>query len=165
LVRATTHGEPGAVATRRDLEDHREMLEPVEIALYLKKMPLFERLSTRNLMDIAGVVREERHRDRTALFREGDFGTSMYLIVEGGIRITRGDRHVVDLGPEEFFGELGLLEGVDRTATATTTSPVRLLRLEHDDLLALMDELPAIAIGVAQELSRRLRQTTERLLG
>jgi CRP-like cAMP-binding protein len=87
----------------------------------------------------------------------------MYLIVEGAVRISRGDTTMAELGPEEFFGEVGLLEGVERSATATTTAPSRLLRLEHDDLMELMDELPAIAIGVAQELSRRLRSTLARI--
>ena len=162
LVRASA-GLSAPLARSGHLEDHRAMLEPVEIALYLKKTPLFEDLSTRHLMDLAGVVREERHRAGAVLFREGDSGTSMYLIVEGAVRITRGDTTMAELGTEEFFGEVGLLEGVERSATATTTAPSRLLRLEHDDLMELMDEFPAIAIGVAQVLSRRLRNTLQRL--
>lgn len=161
LAQATGARRP--LAAGEDLGDHASMLEPVEIALYLRKTPLFESLSTRNLIEIASVTREERVAADDVLFREGESGTAMYLIVAGRIRIVHGERMVAELGPEEFFGEMGMLEGVTRSAAAVAACDVHLLRLERDDLLALMEELPAIAIGVAQELSRRLRQATEQI--
>ena len=85
-------------------------------------------------------------------------------IVEGRLRITRGERVVAEIGPEAFLGEVGLLEGARRTATATTVTPIRVLRLEREDLLHLMEEIPAIAIRVAQELSRRYRQVMEQMV-
>jgi hypothetical protein len=161
LARATQARPP--LAADEDLGDHAAMLEPVEIALYLRKTPLFEGLSTRNLMEIAAVTREERLRPDEVLFQEGESGTAMYLIVSGRVRIVHGETVVAELGPEQFFGEMGMLEGLERSAAAVAAEDVHLLRLERDDLLALMEELPAIAIGVAQELSRRLRQATDQL--
>ncbi len=156
-------GQRRPLAAAGDLGDHAAMLEPVEVALYLRKTPLFESLSTRNLMEIASVTREERLAAEDMLFREGESGTAMYLIVAGRIRIVHGETTVAELGPEQFFGEMGMLEGLERSAAAIAACDVHLLRLERDDLLALMEELPAIAIGVAQELSRRLRQATEQI--
>jgi hypothetical protein len=163
LARATRAPRPRAVAPPDALWNPEDVLDPVEIALYLKKMPLFEGLSTRHLLDLASVVREERHPANAVLVREDEFGTSLYLIIDGRVRITRGDHAMAELGEEAFLGEIGLLEGARRTATATTITPVRVLRLERDDLLALMEEIPAIAIRVAQELSRRYRQVMDRL--
>ncbi len=163
LACGTTDDDGRPLAAGRELADATTMLEPVEIATYLRKTPLFESLATRHLVEIAGVVREEQYPANTMLFDSGESGTTMYLIVDGQIRITRGEHEMGVLGPEEFFGEVGLLEGVERSAAATAMTRVRLLSLERDDLLLLMEELPAIAIGVAQELSRRLRQTVSRL--
>jgi hypothetical protein len=163
LAHATRARGASMLAPRGALWNPPAVLDPVEIALYLKKTPLFEGLSTRHLLDLAGVVREERHPANAVLVREDEFGTSLYLIVEGRVRITRGELEMAELGEEAFLGEIGLLEGARRTATATTVTPVRVLRLERDDLLALMEEIPAIAIRVAQELSRRYRQVMDRL--
>jgi hypothetical protein len=163
LFAATGLSQDGEVAGVSVLDDARGTLKPVEIALSLRRTPLFERLSTRHLVDIAGAVHQERHSAGTVLFHEGDLGTSMFLIVDGRIRIQRGTQDIAVLGPEEFFGEMGLLEAAPRTATALCDCDVQLLRLERDELLALMEELPAIAIGVAQQLSRRYRTVLEQI--
>jgi len=145
------------------VEDHRRVLKPVEIALHLKSLPLFEGLTTRQLMDLANEVREEQHAAGAVIFREGEPGDCLFLIVDGQVRVTSGETLLRDQGPRSFFGEIAALEDVNRTATITTTSPVRLLRLDRDDLLRLMEDLPAIAIGICRNLSRRVTELTERV--
>jgi hypothetical protein len=153
----------GRLASSEDVEDHREVLNPVEIALHLKSLPLFERLTTRQLMNLANEVREEQHGSGTIVFREGEPGDCLYLIVEGQVRVTRGETLLREQGPKSFFGEIAVLEGESRTATVVTTTPVRFLRLDRDDLLRLMEELPAIAIGICQTLSRLVSELSERV--
>ncbi len=162
LARATAALPGGGVAAGEGLRDPSTVLEPVEIAAYLQKLPLFERLSTRHLLDIGKLVQEHRQPGSTYLFEEGEPGTSMYLIVDGRVRITKRGRLAAELGPGEFFGELALLDDdVTRTASAMCTTAVHLLRLERDDLVSLMEELPAIPIAIAQELSRRFRDVMD----
>jgi len=151
------------LASSGDVEDHRRVLNPIEIALHLKSLPLFEGLTTRQLMDLANEVREEQHPGGAVIFREGEPGDCVYLIVDGQIRVTRGETLLRDQGPKSFFGEIAVLEDVSRTATVTARTPVRLLRLNRDDLLRLMEELPAIAIGICRNLSRRVSELTERV--
>jgi hypothetical protein len=153
----------GRLASSEDVEDHREVLSPVEIALHLKSLPLFERLTTRQLMNLANEVREEQHGSGTIVFREGEPGDCLYLIVEGQVRVTRGETLLREQGPKSFFGEIAVLEGENRTATVATVTPVRFLRLDRDDLLRLMEELPAIAIGICQTLSRLVSELSERV--
>jgi hypothetical protein len=156
-------GAEDRLASSEDLADHREVLNPVEIALHLKSLPLFEGLTTRQLMNLASEVREEQHDAGTIVFAEGEPGDCLYLIVEGQVRITRGETLLREQGPKSFFGEIAVLEGENRTATIATTTPVRFLRLDRDDLLRLMEELPAIAIGICQALSRRVSELTGRV--
>ena len=151
------------LASSEDVEDHQGMLNPIEIALHLKSLPLFEELTTRQLMNLANEVREEQHAAGMLVFREGEPGDCLYLIVEGQVRVTRGETLLREQGPKSFFGEIAVLEGENRTATITTTTPVRFLRLDRDDLLRLMEELPAIAIGICQTLSRRISELTDRV--
>jgi CRP-like cAMP-binding protein len=114
-------------------------------------------------MNLVNEVREEQHEAGTVVFREGEPGDCLYLIVEGQVRVTRGETLLREQGPKSFFGEIAVLEGENRTATITTTSRVQFLRLDRDDLLRLMEDLPAIAIGICQTLSRRVSELTGRV--
>jgi hypothetical protein len=143
--------------------DHEAVMTPVEIALEIRNIPIFERLTTRQLFDLAGVVREEEHPADTEIIRDGDDGSCMYFIVSGSIRVMKDDRTIAELGTREFFGEMALFEGEKRSATCVTTTPTKLLRIERADLMSLMEELPSIAIGICQSLSARIRSANTRV--
>ena len=83
--------------------------------------------------------------------------------MEGSVRVTTGETLLSELGPKSFFGEIAVLEGETRTATVSTTTPVRLIRLDRGDLLRLMEELPSIAICICQTLSKKVSELTERI--
>jgi hypothetical protein len=166
LVAATqpdASGGDASLAGARDVQDHGGVLGPVEIALHLKSLPIFEGLTTRQLMDLSDLVTEEVHPPKTVVVREGDYDDCLYLIVEGSVEISKGGKGLVQMGPRDFFGEIAIFEGVQRSATASTLTKTRLLRLQRLDLLRLMEELPAIAICVCQTLSRRVRELTDRI--
>jgi hypothetical protein len=139
-----------------DLE--RAMLSSVEIVLHLRTLDIFQRLTTRQLTDLAAVVREEQHPAGATIVREGEFDDCMYLIVEGTVRITRQDHVLAERGAKDFFGEMAVIDGETRSATVTAASPIRLLRLDRPDLFAVMDEQPGIAISICQTLTRRVRE-------
>ncbi|MFQ5416782.1 MAG: cyclic nucleotide-binding domain-containing protein, partial [Myxococcota bacterium] len=153
------------LATDADVEDDGDVLSPVERALMLKRIPLFEELTTRQLLNLAELVNQEEHPPGTPICRIGDFSDCMYFIVDGTVDITTAsDASLAQLGPNDFFGEIAVFEGATRSANATTgEEAVRLLRLGRDDLLKLMEELPGIAICICQTLSRRVRDLTTRL--
>jgi voltage-gated potassium channel len=124
----------------------------------LKSVPLFERLTTRHLMDLASAMHEERFVDAADICREGEIGNCMYLIVEGRVGLRSGSTRLAEMGTRDFFGEMALFDGITRSATVTAEGEVLVLRLDRNDLLHLMDELPAIAIAICQSLSERLRE-------
>jgi CRP-like cAMP-binding protein len=155
--------EHAPLAMWAEVKDHEAVLSPVEIALQLKALPLFEGLTTRQLMDLAAAVTEETHAPDVTVLREGDYADCMYVIVEGVVDTRIGETRLRELEAGDFFGEMGLLEGDLRSATIVTRSRVRLLRLGRDDLLRLMEEMPGIAIAVCQTLSRRIRDLTGRV--
>ncbi|MFP6563258.1 MAG: cyclic nucleotide-binding domain-containing protein, partial [Myxococcota bacterium] len=148
----------GDRARRAYAETYRNMLSPVDIVLLLKSVPLFERLTTRHLMDLAGAMHEERFEEGTDVCREGEIGNCMYLIVSGRVGLRSGTTRLAQMGARDFFGEMALFDGITRSATVTAEDAVHVLRLDRNDLLHLMDELPAIAIAICQSLSERLRE-------
>ena len=139
------------------------MLSGVEIVLHLRSLALFERLSTRELTELASIVREVDHSANTRIVHEGDFDDCMYLIVSGKVQITRSGITLGELGPRDFFGEMAILDGETRSATCTAISKIRLLRIDRPDLLRVMDGRPGIAISICQTLSRRVRELNDNL--
>ena len=98
----------------------------------------------------------------TVVFSKGEPGQRMYAIVAGNIKIgTVSDmgREIVFglLGPSEFFGELSLLDGHARSATATALSRTELLAIERRDFLAGLERHPRFATDLLQALARRMR--------
>jgi hypothetical protein len=167
IAAATVPGaaaEGAGLAADADVQDDGGVLSPVERALLLRGVPLFEPLTTRQLMNVAEVVEEEVVPPNTVVCRMDEYSDCMYIIIEGTVGVTSGDKDLRDLGPNDFFGEIAIFEGDTRSASVKTRDDeVRLLRLGRDDLLSLMEELPAIAICICQTLSRRVRDLTKRL--
>jgi hypothetical protein len=143
------------------IRDDEGVANLVELALQIKAIPIFGRLSVEQLLDLAKLLREEAHAPDTVIVREGQRGTGMYVIVEGKVIVLRGETQLAELGSGDFFGEMAVLDGEARSATVKASSPVRLLRLERADLIALMEENSAIGIAVAQSLAQRLRLRLE----
>ena len=133
------------------------MLNPVEKMLHLRTLDLFEGLTTRQLAELAGVVREVAVRGGEAIVTEGDFDDSMYFIVDGRVSIIRGGQPVAELAARDFFGEMAVFDGETRSATATALGDARLLRLSRNDLFDVMEDQPAIGIGICQTLVKRMR--------
>lgn len=138
-------------------------MEPLEIVFHLRRLAMFERLTVAQLIELAAVVQEDTHPAESVVVREGEYDTCMYLIVEGTVRIEKGDTVLGELGPRHFFGEMALFEGGVRSATVKATTRAKLLRLGRQELLGLMEEIPGIAISICQALSQRVRHLSARL--
>jgi CRP-like cAMP-binding protein len=138
------------------------VITTVEKVLFLKGVPLFADIPGEELAQlalIAEVVDGEAGQD---LVREGDQGDALYLVVEGDLRVLRGDREVSRLGERDVFGEMALLDPAPRSATVRAASDVRLLRIQREDFLEILAERTEIARGVMEVLVRRLREATGR---
>ena len=103
-------------------------------ATRLSSIPLFEEVGEEELAQIAPFATEVSVEEGRELVREGDFSYEFMAIEEGQAEVTRGGEHVADLGPGDFFGEMGLLERTLRNATVTAKTPVRLITLTGWDL-------------------------------
>jgi hypothetical protein len=157
-------GESMPLASDADVDDDDRVLSPVECALILRGVPLFEGLTARQLVNVAELVEQENYPSETLISQEGEYSDCMYIIVKGTVAVSTGDTVLTQLGPKDFFGEVAIFEGARRTADVISESQkVELLRISRDDLLRVMEELPAIAICICQTLSRRVRVLTERV--
>jgi CRP/FNR family cyclic AMP-dependent transcriptional regulator len=102
----------------------------------IKKVPLFEECSRRELEQVASAADEIDLNEGKELMREGDRGREFFVILEGTADVTQGGEKINSLGPGDFFGEIALLREVPRTATVRAVQDLRLFALERDDFIA-----------------------------
>ena len=95
----------------------------------LKSIPIFQNLTDKDLEVIATFAGETSASPGDTLVREGDFSYELIAIEEGTAKVEQAGRHLNDLGPGDFFGEMGVLANEMRNATVTATSPMRLITL------------------------------------
>ena len=108
----------------------------------LKSIRVFEQLSDEQLRTIAPFADETSVPEGEQLVREGDFSYELIGIEEGTAQVTRGGEQVAELGPGDFFGEIGVMERGLRTATVVATSPMRLITLTSWELRRMEKETP-----------------------
>jgi CRP/FNR family cyclic AMP-dependent transcriptional regulator len=123
----------------------------------LRQVPLFAGMTDRAVEAVAELAVPVDHPDGAALLLEGEPGDSFLLILDGRVQVTRGGSAVRELGPGAFMGEIALVDGRPRTATATAVGPVRVLEIRRDGFLALMERYPAVRLGVLMALTDRVR--------
>ena len=124
----------------------------------LAQVPLFEGLSRRHLKQIAEHADEISFREREIIVEAGQRGGTFFVIVEGEVRVVRGDRTIARAGPGEFFGEISLLDGGPRTASVIAATPVVAIRLFKASFDKVVREEPRVAGKILAAVARRLRE-------
>jgi CRP-like cAMP-binding protein len=124
-------------------------------ATRLKSIPLFQSVSDEALAEIATFAQEVSVEAGRELVREGDYSYEFMVLEEGGAEVKRGGEHVADLGPGDFFGEVGLLERDRRNATVVATAPTRLVTLTGWDLKRLERTSPEAVEAIRSVIGQR----------
>jgi CRP/FNR family transcriptional regulator/CRP/FNR family cyclic AMP-dependent transcriptional regulator len=128
------------------------------------RVPLFANLDADSLRELAAVTRRRSYQAGEIIFHRDDPGQVLFVLREGKVRIyvTSPDGQEVTLAvlaPGDYFGELALLDGHPRSASAITLEPVEVYALRRADFINAVMQHPRIAIEVMTVLSRRLRDT------
>jgi len=97
-----------------------------------------------------------------AIFKEGDKGDKMYVIRSGEVAIERGGKVIEMLAPGGIFGEMALIDGSPRSATARAKTECEVAPITEKSFLFLVHETPFFAIAVMRTLADRLRRLNER---
>jgi uncharacterized membrane protein len=131
----------------------------------LANIALFESLTDEDLTALSQRVAAVDYESGDVIFRQGDEGSSLFVIEDGGVEIAYGEGRarvvLASLFTGQYFGELSLFDGSPRSATATASKRSRLIRLDRADLVDFVNKNPAAALRIIAEMSERLRQTNE----
>jgi CRP-like cAMP-binding protein len=137
---------------------HPEML--------LKQVPLFRSLPLEECRRMAALLRKHYLKKGEVLFRKGDEGTALYMILSGKLKISRqsrdGDEVILAvLGGGDFCGEMALLDGFPRSADAAALEETQLFGLNRKDFLAYMINHETAVQAILAALSQRLRKADD----
>ena len=123
-------------------------------ASLLKKIPLFAEVPDDDLQKVATFATTEEFPEGATVVKEGGFSNHFYAIEEGTAKVERDGEHLADLGPGDIFGEQGLLEKQERSATVIATSRLRVIKIEHWELSRMRKSMPE----VVEELQRKVEE-------
>jgi CRP-like cAMP-binding protein len=122
----------------------------------LKSVPLFANLSEDARRELAVWLDEVKVSEGKHLVDEGHYAYDLSVILEGEAEVTRGGEHVADLGPGEFFGEMGVLEEEGRrTATVVAKTDMKLLSLLHWDVDRMRKKAPEMIGELLEAVKER----------
>lgn len=122
----------------------------------LRRVPLFEGLSKKELAELARATDELALGAGTVLCNEGALGHEFFVIVDGSVEVTKGGDRIATRGAGDFIGEIALLTRSRRTATVTATTPVRCFVLTDRAFRHVLDENRNVERKVMQALAERL---------
>lgn len=133
----------------------------------LARVPIFEGLKPEDREEVQTLWRPRRLETGELLFHRSDPGDSMFLIEDGSIEVMipahvgAGEVAVTRMRTGDFVGELALLSGMPRAATARALEPTRVRELGRHEFLGFLGRRPAVAISMLVEMSRRVRATNQ----
>ncbi|MCW8806404.1 MAG: Crp/Fnr family transcriptional regulator [Ignavibacteriaceae bacterium] len=136
-------------------------MEKVE---FLKSVPIFSELKDETLSQLSKTGSVQSFSKDSIILSEKEAGSALFIIISGKVKISRisaedNDKEVILalLNPSDFFGEMSLLDGLERSATATAMDDSKIFIIQRNDFLQLLNDNPDVSIALLQELTQRLR--------
>jgi HEAT repeat protein len=157
-VHGTQTGEPLSLIPQ---PGDQEMLTLIEKVLLLKTIYILSDTPDEVLAAMADLFEEVVFKKDEIILQKGEPGKSLYVVIDGEVRIHDGERTFAIRGGGEVLGEMSLLDGQPISASVTATQTTRMLRMDHQVFYELMADRIEIARGIIRTLSLRLRALME----
>ena len=141
------------------------MYSTLEKTIILKSVDLFKSIPAENLSRVAQITDEVSYDANSSIFAEGDYGDSLFIVVDGNVRIHKGQQELAMLGKGTCLGEMALLDDEPRSADATVTEDSTLFQIEQEGFYEVMGSQSDIMEGIIKLLTSRLRIANEKMIG
>lgn len=138
------------------IAEEQQLFETIETMHLLKKTQLFRSFSAEQLYPVAQAAQSILVPAQSYVFRQGQTGDAFYIIQSGRVAIERHRKQVAQLGVLEGFGELEIIKGAPRMASAVSLEASELLKIQRADFIRLLDASPAFSRSILEVLSERL---------
>ena len=138
------------------------MYTTIEKVIFLQDIDVFKDVRVEDLAYIAAITEEETFQPGTNLYEVNDSADSLYLVLDGKVRLHRNSQEISVSGPHEAFGTWALFDNQPRVATATALEETLVLRISREDFYDLLSDHVRIAEAMLRSLARSLRSLAER---
>ena len=135
----------------------------VQRILFLKNVPLFSTMPPDTLAWVAEAADETSYPSGQTIFEKGSEGDSMYVIADGSVRIHDGAKTLASLPQGAFFGELSILDGETRSASASAETDCLLLVIRQDSFRRILSKQFDVTENLLKILVRRIREQSTQL--
>ena len=124
----------------------------------LKESPLFAGLNRKERQALAPRTDEIDLEQGRVIVREGEWPYEFFAIEQGTVEVRRGDQLLAELGPGDFFGEMGLVSDTRRNASVVASSPVTVIVMTAQAFRQTSREMPEVAAKIRAAIEERCRQ-------
>jgi CRP/FNR family cyclic AMP-dependent transcriptional regulator len=124
----------------------------------LEEVSLFSTLSKKELDRLAQWTDEVSVPEGQELATEGRFAHEFFVIEDGAAEVRQNGERIAELGPGDFFGEIGLLETERRTASVVATTPMNVIVMAQREFKSMESEMPAVADRIRAAIRARLSE-------
>jgi CRP-like cAMP-binding protein len=145
------------------------MRKPHEKIVFLRDIPTFELISPTQIEILAELCEAQFFPSGSDIFRQGDVGNSLYIVVKGRVAIEREIRDASDsvsltiVKPHQYFGEMSLFYHVPRSVTATAMEDTILIQILRDIFISFCRQYPDLLISLNQVMSQRLVEAYDKI--
>jgi ATP/ADP translocase len=145
------------------IQENPPMYSILEKTIILKSVDLFHKIPGDVLTRIAQIAEEMRCEQNHVIFKEGDHGDSMFVIISGKVDVIQNDHSITQLERGTCIGEMALLDHESRSADAITLEESVLLKIDQEGFFQLMASNPEIMKQIIKILTRRVRAMNKKL--
>ena len=139
------------------------MLTVIEKVLFLQDVDIFEHVTNEDLSYIATIAQEVRFSSEKVIYKEGDISDSMYMVLEGKVKIHMGESLVIMEDLKDVFGAWSLFDDEVRLVSATSYEDCLLLQIYKEDMLELLADHAGITEGILKAMAKRLHSVARRV--
>lgn len=135
---------------------------------FLKQVPIFSDLDDESLSRVANSGVLQSAKKDSVILSEEDAGNALFVIASGKVKVVRSDSDdkeviLAILNESDFFGEMDILDGLNRSANVIAMEDSKLFIIQRNDFLDLLRKFPDVSIALLQELSTRLRSSSMKI--
>ena len=139
------------------------MYSTLEKTIILKSVDLFKSIPAENLSRVAQITEEVRCEKDDPIIEEGEFGDSLFIVVNGNVKIHKGDTEITRMGEGSCIGDMALLDGEPRSADVTAVEETTLFKIEQEGFYEVMGSHGDIMEAIIKNLSGRVRNMNDQL--
>ena len=139
------------------------MLTVIEKVLFLQDVNIFEYVTNEDLSYVASIAQEVRFDAEKVIYDEGDISDSMYMVLEGKVKIHMGESLVMIEDLKDVFGAWSLFDDEVRLVSATAFEDCLLLQIYKEDMLELLADHVGITEGILKAMAKRLQNVARRV--